>query len=108
MEDLLQAGVIRSIDGQLKLGSGAEENPETTSNSVADSLPKISTLGPNTEAVYRSISAGKSTVVGLIESTQLSEKKVRYALKQLLEAHVIAMRGGRGHRSTRHELLNRD
>ncbi|KAA8724846.1 hypothetical protein ACTXN7_05105 [Corynebacterium flavescens] len=108
VEDLLQAGVIRSIDGQLKLGSEAEENPESTSNSVADSLTKISTLGPNTEAVYRSISAAKSTVVGLIESTQLSENKVRYALKQLLEAHVIAMRGGRGHRSTRYELLNRD
>lgn len=27
VEDLLQAGVIRSIDGQLKLGSEAEETP---------------------------------------------------------------------------------
>ncbi|MDY3128049.1 MAG: hypothetical protein SOW59_08020 [Corynebacterium sp.] len=103
--DLLHRGLLEETNSEWVLADallGAETpQPKTKQHNLAH----IATLGANTEAIFRAVSAGKQAVSEIMASTGLSENQVRYGLKQLVEAHEIAMIGGRGVRGTRYQAL---
>ncbi|WP_080792409.1 ATP-binding protein [Corynebacterium pacaense] len=104
IEEMIRAGLVDETDGELRLVSDREPPRETEPTVEALTMADVRALGPNTEAVYRSITAGNDTVLRMTNNTELSEGQVRYALGQLIDANLVSMMGGRGRRGTRYEV----
>ncbi|KAB1946291.1 MAG: RNA-binding domain-containing protein [Brevibacterium sp.] len=67
---------------------------------VASESDSDSRLTKNAPAVFDAISSGSSTVAAIAESTGLTTRQTRYAIKDLLAHSLILMEGGQGHRTT--------
>lgn len=104
--DLADDVPVRIFDDQLTSASSPPaEHPESTTERRNGSEERIADSGPNAAAVWAAMGSGGTTVSALRGDTGLSARQVRYALNRMMQAGLVAMDGGQGHRSTTYRRL---